>query len=176
MRPARVEPGVSSLCRWKMISYWSKMSWSDVDKVLTVTSKPCSGGVLTLDTVWEKRSTAARRGNSRAVLHLEAAFPDWVNIQIRSYGSGRGPVAPADFKSVVPRDERGRWVRLPRTPARLHITSPELTPIQLRIGVFFVLCRLPTSDTIWLYWQTGWHTGLPKRTRRRQGESRCPRC
>ena len=22
------------------------------------------------------------------------------------------------FKSVMPRDERGRWVRLPRTPAR----------------------------------------------------------
>ena len=25
-----------------------------------------------------------------------------------------------DFKSVMPRDERGRWVRLPRTPVR-HI-------------------------------------------------------
>ena len=32
-------------------------------------------------------------------------------------GSGWGPVALADFKSVMPRDERGRWVRLPRTPA-----------------------------------------------------------
>jgi hypothetical protein len=27
------------------------------------------------------------------------------------------PVSPADCKSVMPRDERGRWVRLPRTPA-----------------------------------------------------------
>jgi len=26
-------------------------------------------------------------------------------------------VALADFKSVMPREERGRWVRLPRTPA-----------------------------------------------------------
>ena len=24
-----------------------------------------------------------------------------------------------DFKSVMPRDERGRWVRLPRTPANV---------------------------------------------------------
>jgi hypothetical protein len=26
-------------------------------------------------------------------------------------------VVSTDFKSVMPRDERGRWVRLPRTPA-----------------------------------------------------------
>ena len=28
------------------------------------------------------------------------------------------PSLGTDFKSVMPRDERGRWVRLPRTPAR----------------------------------------------------------
>ena len=44
-------------------------------------------------------------------------------------GSGWGPVALADFKSVMPRDERGRWVRLPRTPARQHLgtKSPDFS-------------------------------------------------
>ena len=32
-------------------------------------------------------------------------------------------MALADFKSVVPRDERGRWVRLPRTPANILGTN-----------------------------------------------------
>ena len=31
-----------------------------------------------------------------------------------------GDALLSDLKSVMPRDERGRWVRLPRTPAR-HI-------------------------------------------------------
>ena len=38
-------------------------------------------------------------------------------------GSGWGPVALADFKSVMPCDERGRWVRLPRTPAKQIIAA-----------------------------------------------------
>lgn len=44
-------------------------------------------------------------------------------------------MALADFKSVMPRDERGRWVRLPRTPATLIDTE---TPV-VETGVFFCL-------------------------------------
>jgi len=47
-------------------------------------------------------------------------------------------VALADFKSVVPRDERGRWVRLPRTPANFEITTKEA----IRMGGLF--CCLVT--------------------------------
>ncbi len=32
-------------------------------------------------------------------------------------------MALADFKSVMPRDERGRWVRLPRTPANVFVAK-----------------------------------------------------
>ena len=42
-------------------------------------------------------------------------------------------MALADFKSVMPRDERGRWVRLPRTPANFEITTKEA----IRMGGLF---------------------------------------
>ena len=41
---------------------------------------------------------------------------------LNTTGWDRSRQACSNFKSVMPRDERGRWVRLPRTPAR-HIQA-----------------------------------------------------
>jgi len=51
-----------------------------------------------------------------------------------------------NFKSVMPRDERGRWVRLPRTPANKFVAnSSGFGPSRLRKkGVSVKLtCELP---------------------------------
>ena len=48
-----------------------------------------------------------------------------LRLDVRSDGRDSVPGAAegGNFKSVMPRDERGRWVRLPRTPARLFLAS-----------------------------------------------------
>ena len=56
-------------------------------------------------------------------------------------------MALADFKSVMPRDERGRWVRLPRTPAKnfrneISRFQPIRQPPTITIGGLF----LPVVD------------------------------
>ena len=77
-RSANAEPEASGFCRWKMVSYWSKMWRGDMARVSAVTSRPSWGEGLTLGPARGKRSPAARGGNSQVVRHFGSHFVFWI--------------------------------------------------------------------------------------------------
>ena len=74
-----------------------------------------------------------------------------------------------DFKSVMPRDERGRWVRLPRTPAKnfrneISRFQPIRKPPTITIrGLFLSAMYNPWTKGAWKVFTTNLRSILPPR-------------